>query len=232
MKHRALPLVGRRPRGPRASWARELGGWRARRRLGRRGRAAEAAAYRAFVAGRTAPAARGRPTRRWSAPSTGSRARTTTSLAAAGGFPGELNVNWLAPPASARSTASTASRAWATSSPGAWGARLARPARRRDRVRRRRLVPDAQLRPLLRRAARRSKLIVVVCDNGGYAVIDRLQTGQGGASFNNMLGRRRERARSTSPRTPGRSAATPRRWHDRRARGGVRAARGAPTARR
>ena len=32
------------------------------------------------------------------------------------------------------------------------------------------------------------KLIVVVCDNGGFAVIDRLQTGMGGRSFNNMLG--------------------------------------------
>ena len=31
------------------------------------------------------------------------------------------------------------------------------------------------------------KLIVIVCDNGGYAVIDRLQVNQGGASFNNMF---------------------------------------------
>ena len=31
------------------------------------------------------------------------------------------------------------------------------------------------------------KLIVIVCDNGGFAVIERLQTGQGGRSFNNML---------------------------------------------
>jgi 3D-(3,5/4)-trihydroxycyclohexane-1,2-dione acylhydrolase (decyclizing) len=31
------------------------------------------------------------------------------------------------------------------------------------------------------------KLIVVVCDNGGFAVIDRLQTGMGGRSFNNMF---------------------------------------------
>jgi len=31
------------------------------------------------------------------------------------------------------------------------------------------------------------KLIVVLCDNGGYAVIERLQVGQGGASFNNMF---------------------------------------------
>jgi 3D-(3,5/4)-trihydroxycyclohexane-1,2-dione acylhydrolase (decyclizing) len=31
------------------------------------------------------------------------------------------------------------------------------------------------------------KLIVVVCDNGGYAVINRLQNFKGGASFNNLI---------------------------------------------
>jgi 3D-(3,5/4)-trihydroxycyclohexane-1,2-dione acylhydrolase (decyclizing) len=31
------------------------------------------------------------------------------------------------------------------------------------------------------------RLIVVLCDNGGYAVIHRLQVGQGGAAYNNML---------------------------------------------
>ncbi len=31
------------------------------------------------------------------------------------------------------------------------------------------------------------KLIVVVCDNGGYAVINRLQVNQGGEPFNNLL---------------------------------------------
>jgi 3D-(3,5/4)-trihydroxycyclohexane-1,2-dione acylhydrolase (decyclizing) len=29
--------------------------------------------------------------------------------------------------------------------------------------------------------------VAVVCDNGGYAVIDRLQTGQGAAGFNNLF---------------------------------------------
>jgi 3D-(3,5/4)-trihydroxycyclohexane-1,2-dione acylhydrolase (decyclizing) len=31
------------------------------------------------------------------------------------------------------------------------------------------------------------KFILVVCDNAGFAVIERLQVGQGGASYNNML---------------------------------------------
>ena len=30
-------------------------------------------------------------------------------------------------------------------------------------------------------------LTILVCDNGGYAVIERLQVGQGGNSYNNML---------------------------------------------
>ncbi|MBL1378102.1 3D-(3,5/4)-trihydroxycyclohexane-1,2-dione acylhydrolase (decyclizing) [Zobellella iuensis] len=32
-----------------------------------------------------------------------------------------------------------------------------------------------------------NKMIVVVCNNGGYAVINRLQNGKGGASYNNLL---------------------------------------------
>jgi 3D-(3,5/4)-trihydroxycyclohexane-1,2-dione acylhydrolase (decyclizing) len=31
------------------------------------------------------------------------------------------------------------------------------------------------------------KIILIVCDNGGYAVINRLQKGKGGASFNNLI---------------------------------------------
>src|SRR5438046_10704531 len=30
------------------------------------------------------------------------------------------------------------------------------------------------------------KIILIVCDNGGYAVINRLQNGKGAASFNNL----------------------------------------------
>jgi 3D-(3,5/4)-trihydroxycyclohexane-1,2-dione acylhydrolase (decyclizing) len=40
---------------------------------------------------------------------------------------------------------------------------------------------------LLSSVVSRQKLIVVLCDNGGYAVIERLQLAQGGVSFNNML---------------------------------------------
>ena len=31
------------------------------------------------------------------------------------------------------------------------------------------------------------KIVLIVCDNGGYAVINRLQNGKGAASFNNLI---------------------------------------------
>jgi 3D-(3,5/4)-trihydroxycyclohexane-1,2-dione acylhydrolase (decyclizing) len=31
------------------------------------------------------------------------------------------------------------------------------------------------------------KMTIIVCDNGGYAVINRLQNAKGGASFNNLI---------------------------------------------
>ena len=58
------------------------------------------------------------------------------------------------------------------------------------------------------------KLIVIVCDNGGFAVIHRLQVNQGGAGYNNLLERHAPHASSsasTSPPTPRRWAARPRR---------------------
>ena len=58
--------------------------------------------------------------------------------------------------------------------------------------------------------------VAVLCDNAGFAVIHRLQTGQGADGFNNLLadsrgpGAAARVSRSTSPRTPRRSAATSR----------------------
>ena len=106
-------------------------------------------------------------------------------VAAAGGFPGELNVNWL-------------SRAVGTFDceygfscmgyelSGAWGARLARPAGEIFAF-----VGDGSYlmlnSDLYSTVLHGEKVIAIVCDNGGYAVIERLQVGQGNASFNNML---------------------------------------------
>jgi 3D-(3,5/4)-trihydroxycyclohexane-1,2-dione acylhydrolase (decyclizing) len=70
---------------------------------------------------------------------------------------------------------------------GAWGARMARPDG--DVVC---FVGDGSYlmlnSDLYSSVITGHKLIVVVCDNGGFAVIDRLQTGMGGRSFNNMFG--------------------------------------------
>ena len=64
---------------------------------------------------------------------------------------------------------------------GAWGAKMAHARPRGHRVRRRRLVPDDELRPV-RSVLAGHKLIVIVCDNGGFAVINRLQVNQGGVA--------------------------------------------------
>ena len=75
-------------------------------------------------------------------------------------------------------------------------------ARRGVRVRRRRLVPDAQLRaaePVISG----HKPIALLCDNGGFAVIERLQVGQGGGAVQQhvrLWGPMRPR--STGSRTP------------------------------
>ena len=66
------------------------------------------------------------------------------------------------------------------------------------------------------------KLIVIVCDNGGFAVINRLQVNQGGVPFNNLIADAKVDAswwRSTSPPTPRRWAAR-RDGHDHRRAGG------------
>ena len=89
-----------------------------------------------------------------------------------------------------RWTSSTASRAWATRSRGRGGRRwLGRSAH-----------PDGLVTGLLgdgsylmlnsdlySAAFAGHPFVLVVCDNGGYAVIHRLQTGQGAPGFNNLL---------------------------------------------
>jgi 3D-(3,5/4)-trihydroxycyclohexane-1,2-dione acylhydrolase (decyclizing) len=69
---------------------------------------------------------------------------------------------------------------------GAWGARMAR--RRGDVIS---FVGDGSYlmlnSELYSSTLTGDRLIVILCDNGGYAVIHRLQVGQGGAAYNNML---------------------------------------------
>ena len=111
------------------------------------------------------------------------------ALTASGGFPGELNAGWR-------------SRGVATFDceygfscmgyeiSGGWGAAMARA----------RLAPDGDTfvfagdgsylmmnSDLYSSVLSGHKMIVIVCDNGGFAVIDRLQVNQGGAPFNNLF---------------------------------------------
>jgi 3D-(3,5/4)-trihydroxycyclohexane-1,2-dione acylhydrolase (decyclizing) len=108
------------------------------------------------------------------------------ALTAAGGFPGELNVNWLSK-AVASFDCEYGFSCMGYEIAGAWGARMARPDG--DVVS---FVGDGSYlmlnSELYSSVITGQKLIVIICDNGGFAVIDRLQTGMGGRSFNNMFG--------------------------------------------
>lgn len=106
-------------------------------------------------------------------------------VAAAGGLPGELNVNWRAKGVGTFDCEYGFS-CMGYEIAGAWGARMAR--REGEVIC---FVGDGSYllmnSELLSSVLSGHKLIVVLCDNGGFAVIERLQLAQGGASFNNML---------------------------------------------
>jgi 3D-(3,5/4)-trihydroxycyclohexane-1,2-dione acylhydrolase (decyclizing) len=111
------------------------------------------------------------------------------ALAAAGGFPGELNNGW-------RSLAtSTFDCEYGFSCmgyeiSGGWGAAMARAhveAEGDTYV----FVGDGSYlmmnSDIYSSVLSGHKMTVIVCDNGGFAVIDRLQVNQGGKSFNNLI---------------------------------------------
>ncbi|MGH7920628.1 MAG: thiamine pyrophosphate-dependent enzyme, partial [Candidatus Dormibacteraceae bacterium] len=106
-------------------------------------------------------------------------------LTAAGGLPGELNGNWLARGVGTFDCEYGFSCMGYEIS-GAWGAAMAR--RAGDVFC---LVGDGSYlmlnSDLLSSVLSGHPMIVVVCDNGGFAVIDRLQRAQGGESFATML---------------------------------------------
>ncbi len=106
-------------------------------------------------------------------------------VTAAGGFPGELNNGWRAQHLDSFDCEYGFSCMGYEIS-GAWGAKMAR--------------GDGEVivfvgdgsylmmnSDLYSSVLSGHKLIVVVCDNGGFAVINRLQINQGGAPFNNQL---------------------------------------------
>jgi 3D-(3,5/4)-trihydroxycyclohexane-1,2-dione acylhydrolase (decyclizing) len=184
-KHLAHPLVADALEGLSELGA-ALAGWQVDEAWAARARE-ERDAYRAFVAERTAPGPDGEPPTYAQVVGAVNRlaGEHDLALAAAGGLPGELNVNWLA-----RGVGTfDCEYGYSTMGyeiAGAWGARMAR--REGEVVA---FAGDGSYlmlnSELLSSVLSGHKLIVVVCDNGGYAVIHRLQVGQGAAAFNNML---------------------------------------------
>ncbi len=183
-KHRSLPLVadalaGLQELGPSLAGWRADGTWVARARE-------EAESFARFVAETTAPSDGETPTYAQVIGAVNRLAgEDDYALTAAGGFPGELNVNWLAKGVGTFDCEYGFSCMGYEIS-GAWGARLARP--RGEVIA---FAGDGSYlmlnSDLYSSVITGQKLIVVVCDNGGFAVIDRLQTGMGGRSFNNMF---------------------------------------------
>ncbi len=193
-KHLSLPLVADAREGL-TELSAALGDWRTEDAWRSRARE-EKDSFRSFVVERTAPPESDElPTY---AQVVGAINRLATpedlALTAAGGLPGEMNVNWLA------SGVGTFDCEYGYSTmgyeiAGAWGARMGR-----DEGEVIAFVGDGSYLMLNSELYSANlaghKLIVVLCDNGGYAVIHRLQVGQGGAPYGNML----EDVRSDYPR--------------------------------
>jgi 3D-(3,5/4)-trihydroxycyclohexane-1,2-dione acylhydrolase (decyclizing) len=111
--------------------------------------------------------------------------KTDLALTAAGGFPGELCKNWKV------KSVGTFDCEFGFSCmgyeiAGAWGAKMADPDREVISF-----IGDGSYlmmnSDIYSSVLTGHKLIVLVCDNGGFAVINRLQNFKGSKSFNNLL---------------------------------------------
>ena len=107
------------------------------------------------------------------------------ALAAAGGFPGEVNNGWRQKALNSFDCEYGFSCMGYEIS-GGWGAAMALPDKDVTVF-----VGDGSYlmmnSDLYSSVLSGHKMIVIVCDNGGFAVINRLQVNQGGAPFNNLL---------------------------------------------
>jgi 3D-(3,5/4)-trihydroxycyclohexane-1,2-dione acylhydrolase (decyclizing) len=181
-KHRALPVVGD-ARESLLELGAVLGSWRAPDEWASRARA-EAEVFDRAVEARTAPG-EGVPSY---AQVVGAVNRFAGAddyvLTASGGLPGELNVNWRSK-GIATFDCEYGYSCMGYEIAGGWGAAMAR--EHGDVIV---LVGDGSYlmlnSDLYSSVLSGHKMMVVVCDNGGYAVIERLQVGQGGVPFNNM----------------------------------------------
>jgi len=106
-------------------------------------------------------------------------------LTAAGGLPGELNINWMSK-GIATFDCEYGFSCMGYEIAGGWGAAMARPTGQVFTM-----VGDGSYlmlnSELYSSVLSGHKIILVVCDNEGFAVIERLQLNKGGASYNNML---------------------------------------------
>ncbi|MFV2000484.1 MAG: 3D-(3,5/4)-trihydroxycyclohexane-1,2-dione acylhydrolase (decyclizing) [Acidimicrobiia bacterium] len=106
-------------------------------------------------------------------------------VAAAGGLPGEINMGWQAKSVGSIDIEYGYS-CMGYEIPGAWGAKMATPDR--DVIS---WVGDGSYlmmnSDIHSTVATGHKVIFIVCDNGGFAVINRLQMNTGGEEFNNLL---------------------------------------------
>ena len=115
-------------------------------------------------------------------------------VSAAGGLPGELNALWQAV-ATNSVDCEFGYSCMGYEIAGAWGAAIAKSERSKSKKGERGeivafcgdgsyLMMNSELYSSVLTGV---KMILVLCDNGGYAVIDRLQRAKGGESFNNLL---------------------------------------------
>jgi 3D-(3,5/4)-trihydroxycyclohexane-1,2-dione acylhydrolase (decyclizing) len=190
-KHRAFPVVADARRGIEELSA-ALGAWRGPDEWTARAREA----YRAWNAYLDEAAA---PPKEGKAPSYAAVIRTVNrhaapndyAVASAGGFPGELNKHWRAVGVGSFDCEYGFS-CMGYEIGGAWGAAMALPGRSVISF-----CGDGSYlmanSDVYSSVLSGHKFILILCDNGGYAVINRLQEFKGGAPFNNLLEHSRKR---------------------------------------
>ena len=183
IKHRSVPVVGDAREGL-TELSSRLGDWRSGGGWSERA-AVEVAGYHAYIDELAAPGD-GVPTY---AQVVGAVDRGQQPgdhvVAAAGGFPGEVNNGWRAREINSFDCEYGFSCMGYEIS-GGWGAKMAMPEREIIVF-----VGDGSTMmlnsDLYSSVLSGHKIIVIICDNGGFAVINRLQVNQGGAPFNNMI---------------------------------------------
>ncbi len=183
-KHRALAVVGDAQAGL-AELSAGLRGWRAPDAWRRRAQE-EYAGWNKTVDRHSGPTNAPLPSYAHVVGAINRKAAPTdTVVTAAGGLPGELTKNWRV------KSVGTFDCEFGFSCmgyeiAGGWGIKMAHPDR--DVVV---FVGDGSYlmmnSDVYSTVLTGHKLIIVVCDNGGYAVIDRLQNFKGGPSFNNLI---------------------------------------------